>query len=42
MVEQFPPIHEVHDEVEFVIGLESVVEVDDERTLDLFKDISLS
>lgn len=40
MVEQFPAIEEVQDEVQLLWGLESIVEFDDEGATDLLQDLS--
>ena len=40
--EQFTTVQEVHHEVQLRIRLESVVKLDYEGTVNLFKDISLS
>lgn len=42
MEEEFTSVEEVHYEVKFGFGLEGVVELYDEGTVNLFKNISLS
>lgn len=42
MVEQLASIEEIHHKVQFGRRLERIVQFDDERAVDLFKDISLS
>ena len=42
MIEQFATVAEVHDEIKFGVGLESVVQLYDEGTCDLLEDVPLS
>ena len=42
MVEQLATVEEIHDEVELGRCLESVVQLDNEWTVNLFQDISFS
>ena len=40
--EEFTPIEEVHHKVELVVSLKSIVQVNNECTLHLLKDLSFS
>lgn len=39
MEEQFATVDIVENKIQFVLGLEGIVEVDDERMLDLLQDL---
>ena len=42
MKEKFASIQEIHNEVEFCVGLESIVQLYNEGTVNFLKDVSFS